>query len=98
MKEDYDRLIPFLEEKIKKHGKIKWYFEMEDFRGFEVQVLWEDVKFDVKHRNSFEKVAMVGDKMWHKLMTDMMKPFTDAEIKYFDLKDQDKAHHWIKEA
>lgn len=96
-REDYDRLIPFLEKKIEESGKLRWYFEMEDFNGWEIGALWQDFKFDVKHANDFERVAMVGDKSWQEWMSDLMKPFTSAEVRFFELRDQDKAHEWIQQ-
>lgn len=59
---DYDRLIPLLESKIKQHDNLNWYFEMQDFKGWEPKALWEDLKFDAKHANDFDKIAMVGEK------------------------------------
>lgn len=93
---DYEKLLPILKDRLKQYDKIRWYFEMENFKGWDLMAFWEDVKFDAKHANDFEKIAMVGDKQWEKLLTDLMKPFTSAEIKYFDLKEKDKALQWIK--
>jgi hypothetical protein len=68
---------------------------MEDFDGWTAKALWSDVKFDFKHRNDFEKVAMVGRKDWMDWMTQLMKPFTSAEIKFFELEEQAAARAWI---
>lgn len=92
---DYNQLLPLLKDKLTQYQKIRWYFEMEDFDGWELKAFWEDVKFDAKHRNDFDKVAMVGEKKWEKLMTDLMRPFTSAEVKYFDISEKDVAMHWI---
>lgn len=94
---DYDKLLPLLNERLKKFYKIRWYFEMEDFEGWSIKAFWEDVKFDSKHFNDFEKIAMVGDKKWEKIMTDLMKPFTAAQVKYFNISEKDKALMWIRE-
>ena len=92
---DYDRLIPVLEQKLKKFNKLRLYFEMEDFEGWSPSAFFSDVKFDVQHANDFEKVAMVGDEKWHKWMTDAMKPFTTAEVKYFNQSQKQEALNWI---
>lgn len=94
---DYDRFLPVAETIIEKYGKIRWYFEMEDFDGWTLEALWSDAKFDVKHRNNFEKVAMVGRKNWMDWMTQLMKPFTSAEIRFFELEKQAEARKWIRE-
>ncbi len=92
---DYGKLLPVLFNKMKDYGKVRWYFEMENFDGWELKALWEDVKFDIKHANDFEKIAMVGEKKWQEWMADAMKIFTSAEIKYFDLIEKEEAKKWI---
>ena len=93
---DYDQLLPLLKTKLAQHQKIRWYFEMNAFEGWELKAFWEDVKFDLSHANDFEKVAMVGDKQWEEWMTKTMHPFTNAEIKYFPLSQKEVALQWIK--
>lgn len=95
VKEDMEKLLPILKDKIQKFGKARWYYEMKDFNGWKPDAFWEDVMFDLKHANDFEKVAMVGEKKWQEWMTQIMKPFTSAEIKYFDLEDKQAAKDWI---
>lgn len=95
-KADYNKLMPLLNKVVSQHEKIPWYFEMGNFVGWELKAFWEDVKFDVRHANDFDKVAMVGDKKWEEWMTEGMKPFTSAEVKYFDTSPREEAIKWIK--
>lgn len=39
---------------------------------------------------------MVGRKDWMGWMTQLMKPFTSAEIRFFELGKQAEARKWIK--
>ena len=94
--QDYEKLIPILESKIKRFGKISWYFEVNNFDGWTVEAMWKDAKFDIKHRNDFEKIAIVGNKQWHVWMSEILKPFTDADIKYYDSENKEVAKQWIK--
>ncbi len=94
--EDYQELIPKVEKMLEQYKTIRWYFEMQDFKGWEMKAFWEDVKFEFRHANDIEKLAVVGDTEWEKWMTTMMRPFTKAEVKYFDLKDKELALEWIK--
>lgn len=94
--EDYDRLIPLLQEKVRSFGKIRWYFEMKQFEGWSLSAMWRDIKFDFKNLENLERIAMVGDKKWEKELTLLMKPFTGAQIKYFELTDKEEAKNWIK--
>lgn len=93
---DYDKMLPYLKDKIKKYYKINWYFEMANFDGWTLSALWRDAKFDLKNKNHIDKVAMVGSKAWEKWMTKIMKPLTDTEIKFFELEEKDKAAKWIE--
>lgn len=92
---DYDRMLPLLRQKIEQYDQISWYFEMQDFEGWSASALWRDAKFDLKNKEHLKKVAIVGQKKWHELMTESMKPFTDADIRYFDEEEAEQAREWI---
>lgn len=94
---DYDRLLPVVKEMTEKYGKVRWYFEMNDFDGWTPQALWSDATFSLKHRNDFSKTAMVGRKDWMNWLTQMMKPFTTAEVRFFELHEREAAKAWIKQ-
>ena len=64
---DYETLVPLLEEAISKHGKIRLLWDMDDFEGWNLEALWQDLKFDTKHKDSIERLALVGDKQWGKM-------------------------------
>lgn len=94
-KEDYEHFIPEVERLIKQEGKIRLLFEMHDFHGWEAGALWEDVKFDFQHFADIERLAMVGEKKWEEWMATFCKPFTRAEIRYFDHNQAEDARRWI---
>lgn len=96
-KDDMEQLMPMARQKIETYGNIRWYFEMKDFSGWEIDAFWEDLKFDLTHANDYEKIAMVGEKSWQEWMTKFMTPFTKADVQYFDFSDRDEAKEWIKE-
>ncbi|MDT0644674.1 STAS/SEC14 domain-containing protein [Zunongwangia sp. F363] len=96
--EDYEKMIPFLQEKIREFGKIRWYFEMQDFDGWSLSAMWKDAKFDFENNENLQKVAMVGAEKWEKGLTQLMKPFADAEVKYFQLNEREAAKAWIASA
>jgi SpoIIAA-like len=92
---DYDKMLPILRQKIEKYEKINWFFQMKDFEGWTPHAFWRDIKFDFKNTDKLNKVAIVGEKKWHELMTKAMKPFTSAKIKYFDEENASTAKDWI---
>lgn len=93
---DYNVMPPLLEERIKQHGKIRVYAEVQDVEEYTLQALWEDIKFDMKHATDFSKAALVGDQKWIDWLTTMAKPFTTAKLRYFDYSERTQAWEWIK--
>ena len=93
---DIEKIHPLIHAILDRGMKVRWYFEMKDFDGWDVKGFWEDLKMDAAHAKDYEKIAMVGNKKWQNWITKFMKPFTNAEIKFFDLKDKETAKQWIK--
>jgi hypothetical protein len=96
-KEDYEKFVPEAERLIQQHGKIRVLLETHDFHGWKMGALWEDAKFDFKHFNDIERLAIVGEKKWEKGMAVFCKPFTTAEIRFFDHDHADEARAWVLE-
>jgi len=94
-KQDYDVMLPILEERIKQHGKIRVYAEVQDVADYSIRALWEEIQFDVRHVTDFSKVAIVGDQKWIDWLTVMARPFSTARVKYFDFGQRQAAWEWI---
>ena len=95
--DDFKLLAERTEELIANHGTINVLVELSDFHGWTSGAAWEDLKFGVEHFQHIERLAVVGDAAWEKGITVFHKPFTTAEIKYFDHKDIEAAYNWIHE-
>jgi hypothetical protein len=93
--EDYEHFIPVIHQMIERYGRIRILLELVDFHGWTAGALWEDTKFAVKHYGDIERLAIVGDSKWEKGMSYFCKPFTRAEIRYFDQSKMDEAKKWI---
>lgn len=96
-REAYDQFLPEVERLIRQFGKVRVLFEMHDFHGWAAGALWEDVKFDAKHFNDIERIAMVGETAWQKGMAAFCKPFTTATVRYFEPGEADMARAWLEE-
>jgi hypothetical protein len=96
-REDYRQFVPELERLLRDKGKIRVLLEMVDFHGWQPGALWEDLKFDVAHFSHLERLAMVGDRSWEKALSVVCKPFTTAEVRYFDRRNMAKARAWLEE-
>jgi hypothetical protein len=95
-KEAYEAFVPAVDAQIKQYGKLRILSVMQDFHGWTAGALWEDLKFDLKHWKDIERLAIVGDKKWEKGMAAFCKPFTKAEIRYFDLAQLEQAREWLQ--
>lgn len=93
---DYEKLVPKLESEIDMHGKLRILFDVSELDSIEPKAIWEDLKFDVKHREDYECLAVVGDERWHEWVTKMFKPFTTGEVRYFDEDEREQALAWIR--
>jgi hypothetical protein len=96
-KADYERFVPEFERLVGLHGKLYVLFDLIDFHGWTAGALWEDTKFAMHHFSDIERLAVIGDKKWQKSMATFCKPFTKAEIKYFDRSLATEARKWLSE-
>lgn len=94
--QDYERFVPNFDRLTKQHGKIRLLFEMVDFHGWEPQAAWDDLKLGFKHFSDIERIAMAGDKKWQAWMAVFCRPFTKAEVRYFERNATDEARVWLK--
>ena len=92
--EDYEQFVPRVETRIEEHGKVNLLVRISHLRGWMPHALWEDLKFDVKHYNDVGRLALVGDSTSDKWMAKLSKPFTGAEVKYFEQGDIEAARQW----
>jgi SpoIIAA-like len=83
-RQDYEKFVPDTERLIKQYGKIRVLMVMHDFHGWDAGALWEDIKWDAKHFNDVERVAIVGEKKWQEWLAALCKPFTRATMRYWD--------------
>lgn len=97
--EDYDVLLPRLDEAISAHGKINLLVVMGDFEGWAgLDAAKADFKLGTQQYRQVEKAAFVGDKKWQEWMVKIMDPFTRrTDERFFDLDRLEDAWQWIKE-
>jgi hypothetical protein len=96
--EDYKKFVPVVEAAVAKQGKVRLLARFEDFHGWDMHALWDDIKFATKHCADIERIALVGDKKWEAWMAKVCKPFSLAKIRYFDATQVATAWVWLREA
>jgi universal stress protein A len=94
--EDYQMFLPELENLLETEEKIALLIELDDFHGADLAAIKDDFTFGMKHAGSFEKVAIVGEKKWHKWMTLLSSPFLKSDVKYFDRNALQGAWDWLR--
>lgn len=97
-KSAYESFLPEIDRLIQLYGTLHVLVDMTAFHGWEVDALWEDVKFGVAHFADIKQMAIVGDKQWQEVLTLFAKPFTKATIRYFDQTDITAARQWLDKA
>jgi hypothetical protein len=97
--EDYEVLIPQLDQAIAASGKINMLVVMGDFEGWAgLDAAKADFKLGTHQYRQVEKAAFVGDKKWQEWLVKIMDPFTRrTDERFFDLEQLDNAWQWIKE-
>ncbi|MEN3972886.1 STAS/SEC14 domain-containing protein [Sphingomicrobium sp. XHP0235] len=94
--EDYDRFVPQFERIAEREpGTVPMVIELApDFSGWDLGGIWRDLKFDVRHKDSFGRIAILGDSKWEEWGTKIFDPLFRAEMKFFDPSERRAAEDW----
>lgn len=94
--EDYAELDPHLQAAVNVHGSVDLLVDMRGFSGISPGGLWKDIELDVKHHDDVRRLAVIGASKWQEWMTRFTKPFTSAEVRYFDEGEAREAHEFVE--
>lgn len=84
-------------ETIRRCGKIRALFILEDFRGWKRAGDWGDMTFLTEHDKEIEKIAVVGEEEWRDLIYAFLaKGFRQAAVEFFLPVDLAKARGWLE--
>jgi len=76
-KSDFDRCQDALAAEMTRRGKVRLLFVLSGFEGWEQTAAWGDLTFYVKHGDSIERIAIVGDERWR----DEARMFASADLR-----------------
>lgn len=68
--------------------------DLRGFRGWSAAGLIRDLIFDLRHRASFSRIAVLGDARWHTWITYLAIPLFRAKLRFFNA--QDAATAWLR--
>lgn len=96
--EDYNKFVPEFERVERgSAGRIAMLIELEpDFTGWDLGGLWRELKFDARHKDSFGRIAIVGDKNWEEWGTKASDPLFTAEMRFFERDEIAAATRWAR--
>jgi hypothetical protein len=98
MHEDYEKLVPKLEDIIEQHGSIRCLIDLTDLDGIEPRAVWDELRFDLKHATDVSRCGVVGDRAWERWATAAARPiFRKADVRFFERSQLDSALAWIRE-
>ena len=96
--EDYNRFVPQFERIVEREaGTVPMVIELApDFSGWDLGGLWRDLKFDVRHKDCFGRIAIIGDSKWEEWGTEMSSSLFRAEMKFFQPSQRSHAESWVR--
>jgi len=81
---------------IDRVGPVKLLFDLSGFEGWETRSDWNDLSFFVKHGDSIEQIAIVGDDKWKsQAMMFAGAGLRKAPVEYFPQGELTKARTWL---
>lgn len=96
-RKDYLDFVPEIDIEVARHGAVRMLFDFVGFEGWTLGALFSDTKFTFTHYRCIERLAIVGDRQWEKAMASVCKPFTKADVRFFDIDEMDAAKDWVRE-
>jgi hypothetical protein len=108
---DYDSLEPAIEHALRQaederggrtpppaDSGLRLLLDLTGWRGWTPGGLLRDIRFDIRHRKSFPRIAVIGDRTWHKWLTQAAKPVFRGEMRYFDAARERDGVEWVQRA
>ena len=67
-----------------------------DFAGWVIGGLLRDLKFDVRHKDSFGRIAIAGDSRWEGWGAKLFDPLFRAGMKFIQSSERRAAEEWSR--
>ncbi|EKE76193.1 STAS/SEC14 domain-containing protein [Gallaecimonas xiamenensis] len=94
---DYQVITPMLDSALAAvtSPHVKALVDLRELRGWELQAAWDDFRLGLKHGQAFDKIALLGNKVWQQLAAKVGDWFVSGEICYFE--EEAEALAWLAE-
>ena len=93
-------MLPILRAAVEREDKVRVLVVLDrDFDGLEPGALWEDLRaaaeLGIRHRSSWERIAVVTDTDWVRRATELLGWLSPGDIRVFPLADLEAAKSWL---
>jgi hypothetical protein len=93
MQDCQDVLIPAMQKSLKRHDKIRLYYELNSrFPG----AAWDELELGLEDLSRCERVAIVTDIGWVRLTVKALRFLIPSEIRVFATDQADEGRAWIR--
>jgi len=93
--DDREKMIPEVENAIEQsRGALRAVVVLDNLKDWDLRALWTDLKFDARHFNDFQRIAVLGDPKLDEWGTEASALVTAADVRYFTIDEYDKAQEW----
>jgi hypothetical protein len=93
---EYDTvLVPAVREALKKHDKLRLYYETAGDFQIEPGAMWEDFKVGMEHLTRWERMAVVTDIDWIKHTMQFFSFMMPGQLKSFPRAEAAQARAWV---
>jgi SpoIIAA-like len=100
--DEYRKMMEPIYAALDRGEKLNIYFELaDDFHGLDWGALLQDMKaagsVGLKHRSSWERMALVTDKDWARHGASAFGWLAPGELRLFELAEREQARAWLGE-
>jgi hypothetical protein len=74
---------------------IPLLLDMRGFRGWTPGGFLRDLAWDLRNRRTFSRIAVIGDKNWHRWITAAGRPLFGAPMNFFRPDEERYAEDWL---
>ena len=92
---EIDAAVPQLERLIEERSPLRLYVELVGLDRFKSGGLWEELKFDVRHRDDIARVAFLVDSPGEEWTASLGGLLLGAESRQFHPGEQAQAIEWL---
>ncbi len=96
---DYENvLIPAVNKMLEKQDKVRaLYVTAPDFTGYDAGAMWDDAKVGFAHLTAWERIAIVTDVEWLRMMVSGVSFLMMGHVRLFKGDEIDAAKAWVLE-